>query len=272
MATWDPAQYLRFERERTQPCRDLVARIELSDPRRIADLGCGPGNSTAVLRSRWPRAEVVGIDRSPEMLATARPSDPSVRWVEADAATWSPEAPVDLLFSNAALQWLPDHEHQFPRLLRLVAPGGAFAAQMPANVDEPYQRAAARLSESPTWAPYLGRLTADFDLDGPQRYFDRLAPHAARIELWDTRYVHVLEGPEAVVEWTTGTGLRPWLAALPDDAHRERFLAEYRAEIRREYPARSGGRVLFPFLRRFVVAYRERVGRAAPRSIARPQG
>lgn len=256
MATWDPAQYLRFERERTQPCRDLVTRIELAPPHRIVDLGCGPGNSTAVLRARWPTSEIVGVDRSAEMLTAARRTDPTVRWVEADAASWTPDAPVDLLFSNAALQWVPDHARQFPRLFASVAPGGAFALQMPANTDEPYQRAAVRLSASPTWSRFLGSLDLDFETEGPEFYFDRLAPLAGRIDLWDTRYVHVLAGPDEVVEWTVGTGLRPYLAALPDDAHRERFLAEYRAEIRREYPARSGGRVLFPFLRRFVVAYR----------------
>jgi trans-aconitate 2-methyltransferase len=256
MAAWDPAQYLRFERERTQPCRDLVARIDLADPARIVDLGCGPGNSTAVLRGRWPQAEVVGVDRSAEMLATARRSDPTVSWVEADAATWSPDRPVDLLFSNAALQWVPDHDRQFPRLLGLVAPGGALAVQMPANTDEPYQRAAARLSASPSWRPLLTNLGLDFETDPPDVYFDRLAPLARRIDLWDTRYVHVLDRPEDIVEWTTGTGLRPLLAALPDAAHRERFLEEYRAEIRREYPTHAEGRVLFPFLRRFIVAYR----------------
>jgi trans-aconitate 2-methyltransferase len=256
MAAWDPAQYLRFERERTQPCRDLVARIELTDPKRIVDLGCGPGNSTAVLRARWPKAEVVGVDRSTEMLANARRSDPTVRWVEADASTWAPDEPVDLLFSNAALQWLPDHDHLFPRLMRLVAPGGAFAVQMPANTDEPYQLAAARLSASAAWSPFLQNLDLDFETDPPQFYFDHLAPTARRVDLWDTRYVHVLASPDDVVEWIVGTGLRPVLAALPDEAHRERFLTEYRAEIRRVYPAHSGGRVLFPFLRRFFVAYR----------------
>ncbi len=256
MATWDPAQYLRFERERTQAGRDLVARIELSEPHRIVDLGCGPGNSTAVLRTRWPGAEIVGVDRSAEMLAAARRTDATVRWVEADAASWTPDAPVDLLFSNAALQWVPDHERQFPRLFARVAPGGAFAVQMPANTDEPYQRAVDRLCALPTWSRFLGALDADFGTAGPEFYFDRLAPLAGRIDLWDTRYVHVLAGPDEVVEWTVGTGLRPYLAALPDDVHRERFLTEYRAEIRREYPARSGGRVLFPFLRRFVIAYR----------------
>jgi len=256
MAAWDPARYLEFERERTQPCRDLVARIEGGPFRRVVDLGCGPGNSTAVLRARWSDAEILGVDRSPEMLAVARRSDPTVRWVEADIGGWSSDAPVDLLFSNAALQWLPDHRTLFPRLLGLVAPGGAFAVQMPANETEPYQRAFARLSERSDWRAFHEPERHGFDVLPLSDYYDRLAPLARRLDLWDTEYVHVLPGPDAVVAWTTGTGLRPWLAALPDEAHRTRFLEQYAREVANEYPARPDGRVLFPFHRRFLVAYR----------------
>lgn len=256
MAAWDPAQYLRFERERTQPCRDLVARIEGGPYRRIADLGCGPGNSTAVLRARWPEAEVTGVDSSPAMLETARRSDATVRWIEADLATWAPDRPFDLVFSNAALHWLPDHAALFPRLFGYVAEGGAFAVQMPANVDEPYQRAFARLTEGPDWRRYRERNFTEFDIGSPGFYYDRLRPTARRVDLWDTIYGHVLDGPEALVAWTTGTGLRPWMSALPDDATRERFLREYGRELAHGYPPLSDGRVLFPFRRRFLIAYR----------------
>jgi trans-aconitate 2-methyltransferase len=256
MAAWDPKQYLKFESERTQPCRDLVARIELETPRRIVDLGCGPGNSTAVLHARWPSAALVGIDRSTEMLEVARRSPVPARWEEADAATWTSDAPVDLLFSNAALQWLPDHGRQLPRLLGQVASGGAFAVQMPANTDQPFQQVADRLRLGSSWRPFVRPDAPGIGIGSASEYYDILAPHARRVELWDTRYVHVLPGPEAVVEWTIGTGMRPWLAGLPDDAHRSRFLAEYRAGIEAEYPSRADGRVLFPFDRRFFVAYR----------------
>jgi trans-aconitate 2-methyltransferase len=256
MAAWDPAQYLRFERERTQPCRDLVARIELEAPRRIVDLGCGPGNSTAVLRARWPTADLTGVDRSGEMLEVARRSDPRVSWVAGDIGRWTANPPADLLFSNAALHWLPDHAQQFPRLFAQVAPNGAFAVQMPANDGAPYQRAADRVFASPEWRSCFPPEDRDVALAAPEFYHDLLAPLAHRIDLWDTRYVHVLPDANAVVEWTKGTGLRPALARLPDDAHRERFLAQYGREVARAYPPRPDGQVLFPFLRRFLIAYR----------------
>jgi trans-aconitate 2-methyltransferase len=256
MAAWDPAQYLRFERERTQPCRDLVARVELADPRRIVDLGCGPGNSTSVLRARWPSAQVTGVDRSAEMLSVARGHDPAVQWVAADIDRWTSDAPVDLLFSNAALHWVPDHAHQFPRLFAQVAPGGAFAVQMPANDREPYQLAADRLRASGEWREFFPPDPADRPLAAPEFYHDVLAPLARRVDQWDTRYLHVFPSPADIVEWTLGTGLRPTLARLPDDAQRDRFLAEYRREVARAYAPRPDGQVLFPFLRRFLIAYR----------------
>ncbi len=256
MAAWDAAQYLRFERERTQPCRDLVSRIELADPRRIVDLGCGPGTSTAVLRARWPAAEVTGVDRSEEMLRVARHSDTAVTWVTGDIGGWAADRPFDLVLSNAALHWVPDHAELFPRLLAQVAPGGALATQMPANDAAPFQVAADRLRAEIEWRPFFPPGPTLPPLAGPEFYHDLLAPLARRVEQWDTRYVHVLAGPDDIVEWTLGAGLRPWLARLPDDATRERFLGEYRRAIAREYPPRADGRVLFPFLRRFLIAYR----------------
>ncbi len=255
-SSWDARLYLRFERERTRPSQDLVDRIELRHPRRIVDLGCGPGNSTAVLRARWPRARCTGVDRSEEMLAAARKSDPEVRWVLADLRSWRPSAPVDLLFSNAALQWVPGHRTLFPRLLRHLRPGGALAVQMPANTDEPYQRAAERVQRRSPWRRFSTGPSIGSGVAPLAAYFDLLAPRASRVELWETRYVHVLPGPEAVVDWTRGTGLRPWLARLSDEPTRRRFLAEYLREVRRAYPRQRDGAVLFPFLRRFVVAYR----------------
>lgn len=251
---WDPARYLRFEQERTLPSRDLVSRIDLPGPRRLVDLGCGPGNSTAVLRARWPDAECTGVDSSAEMLAQARRSDPNVRWVQGDLRTWAPEAPVELVFSNAALHWVPDHATVVPRLLRCLEPGGALAVQMPANTEEPYQEAALRVRRRPPWSELPGR--GPLEVGSLAFYYDLLAPHASRVDLWDTTYVHVFPGTEAIVEWTRGTGLRPWLSQLPGDAERERFLSEYRAELDSLYPRRPDGQVLFPFLRRFFVAYR----------------
>ena len=254
---WEPARYLRFERERSQPCRDLVARIEVRDPRRVADLGCGPGNSTAILRERWPRAEWVGVDSSPEMLAMARRRGPAARWILGDLRSWRPVAPVDVLLSNAAMHWVPNHAQEFPRLLGLVAAGGALAVQMPANSNEPYLDALTRVQDRAPWSRVAPPTVPDTGLLSAAEYYDVLAPVAREVHLWDTRYYHVLPGPEAIVDWTRGAGLRPWLAALASDDERHRFLAEYLAEVTEVYPRRADGRVLFPFLRRFLIAYRE---------------
>jgi trans-aconitate 2-methyltransferase len=190
------------------------------------------------------------------MLTEARRSEASVQWVREDIGRWSPDRPFDLVFSNAALQWLPDHATLFPRLLRHVAAGGALAVQMPANSGAPYQRAAERVQSRPPWSGFPRGPMPGTGLPLPSDYYDYLSGEARRLELWDTEYVHVLPGAAAVVDWTVGTGLRPWLRGLPDEDHRKRFLEEYGIEIAGAYPAQPSGSVLFPFLRRFVVAYR----------------
>jgi trans-aconitate 2-methyltransferase len=256
-ASWEPSRYLRFGEERGQPCRDLVARIQRDAVQRVVDLGCGPGNSTAVLRARWPEAECFGVDSSTEMLEVARKSDPVVRWVHADIRTWEPTEPVDLLFSNAALHWLPDHEPLFPRLLRLLTSGGVFAVQMPANTSEPYQDVAEELRCRAPWTNLIAGPSSRSDVGESEFYYRILSPLVSRLELWDTRYLHVLDGPEAIVDWTRGAGLKDWLAALPRPADRDRFLCEYLSGVARRYPREPDGKVLFPFLRRFIIAYRK---------------
>lgn len=253
---WEPARYLRFEEERSRPCRDLVARIQLPAAARLADLGCGPGNSTAILRARWPEATCVGVDSSEEMLATARRTDPTVRWVRDDIRSWSPAELFDLVFSNAALQWLDDHATLLPRLFGRLRSPGALAFQMPANEDAPYQRAFEELTHRAAWKDVGSADEGSGGARSPEFYYDLLAGAARSVDLWDTEYAHVLPDPAAIVDWTRGTALRPWLARLADPARRERFLKEYEAAIARAYPRRTDGRVLFPFRRRFVIAYR----------------
>lgn len=258
MAPWDAEQYLLFERERTQPCRDLVHRIELGDPHRIVDLGCGPGTSTAILRERWPNARVVGVDRSSEMLQKARTTDPSGDWTEADLHRWEPDAPCDLVFSNAALHWIPDHARFLARWWRQVAPGGALAFQVPAPGDQRKRWIGAlrAVLGRPSWqAAATGDPTQENVLSLAE-YYEVLHRGSRRVDLWDTEYCHVLPGPRSVVEWTRGTALRPVLDRLKEEEDRARFLSEYAGEIDRVYPRERDGGVLFPFLRRFVVAYR----------------
>ncbi len=141
MPHWDAGQYLHFATERTQPAIDLLARIVVDSPNSVVDLGCGPGNSTALLHERWPDAAIVGLDSSAEMIGAARAAHPNWQWQLGDIASWTPPAPYDVVFANAALQWVPDHGHVFPHLLAQVAPGGAVAVQVPAHLQSPVHQA-----------------------------------------------------------------------------------------------------------------------------------
>ncbi len=253
MPGWKPDQYLKFAAERTQPCRDLVARIAIENPRRVIDLGCGPGNSTEVLAARWPGAKLTGLDSSAEMIARARSLHPDWRWQAGDIAAWTDgEECFDVVFSNAAMQWVPDHARIFPRLLAHVAPGGALAVQMPGN----FEAEAHRLMRAVAAGFPAADGVREWFAHGAEFYYDVLTPLAARVELWSTEYVHVMDGPEGIVEWYSGSGMRPFLDALPTDDERERFKAEYLAAIRDAYSPRPDGRVLFPFRRLFMVADR----------------
>ncbi len=252
MTDWNAAQYLRFEDERTRPAADLLARVGAVEPGLVADIGCGPGNSTELLCRRYPQARVVGVDTAPDMLAAARLRLPGAEFLEADVASWSPEAPCDVLFANAVLQWLPDHARLFRRLMGLLASGGWLAVQMPDNLDEPTHALMRRVAARGPWAARLAGVTRD-SLLAQGAYFDLLRPLARSLDIWRTAYVHVLADSEAVVQWVMGTGLRPYLAPL-SGPEREAFLTEYRSEVAAAYPARPTGEVLLPFPRLFIVA------------------
>ncbi len=256
MPTWNSEQYLKFAAERTQPAVDLAARVRVEAPGRVMDLGCGPGNSTAVLAQRWPGAELTGLDSSPAMIAAAKKDYPHGNWVGGDIGNWAADRAYDVVFSNAALQWVPDHARVLPRLLAQVREGGALAMQVPANMDAPAHALMRDVGAMATWRRYFGKPVREWFVEAVERYYDIMAPHAGRVDLWVTEYQHVMEGPEALVEWYRGTGLRPWLDALPDEETRKRFEADYLAAIRPAYPPRGDGRVLFPFRRLFLVAYR----------------
>lgn len=253
---WDPAIYSAFAQPRLRPALDLMARIDLADARRIVDLGCGTGNVTRILRERWGAADVVGIDSSPEMLETARSNGGGVRYLLSDIARWTEEGgETDILFSNAALHWLGDHETLFPRLLQRVASGGVLAVQMPHNHYAKSHTIMAEAAAAGPWSEVLTPLAGRFPVGDPSFYYDLLAPHAAQIDIWETEYLHVLEGDNPVVTWTKGTALRPLLDAV-EGPWAGGFLAEYAARIRAAYPPSADGRTLFPFRRLFLVVRR----------------
>lgn len=256
MPTWDSDQYLRFAAERTQPSIDLAARIPLESPARIIDLGCGPGNSTAVLARRWPAASLTGLDSSAAMIASARTTSLAATWQIGDIGTWhtAPGAAYDLVFANASLQWVPDHAALLPRLLESVAQGGALAFQMPANFDAPAHRLMRELGASSAWRERFTSPPREWHAGSPEFYYDLLAPRMVALDLWVTEYVHILPDADALVAWYRGTGLRPWLDALPDEEMRSRFLADYGRLVADAYPARPDGRILFPFRRLFAIS------------------
>jgi len=253
MHAWDATQYLRFADERTRPARDLLARLDLAAPRRIIDLGCGPGNSTALLRERWPDAAVTGLDVSPEMLAAARRDHPGLEFVAGDIARWSPSGSYDLVFSNAALQWVGDHQRLLPRLLAAVAAGGALAVQMPRNHDFATHALMRQVAAEGPWRERLAAAREPSPVKPPEFYYDCLAPLSGRVTPWETNYIQVMDGVDAIIAWLHGTGLRPFLARL-DEAERQLFLARYAALLGEAFPARIDGKVLLPYPRLFFIA------------------
>jgi trans-aconitate 2-methyltransferase len=253
MHGWDAGQYLRFADERTRPALDLLARIDLVAPRRIVDLGCGPGNSTALLRQRWPEAKIAGLYSSADMLDAARRDHPGIEFVAGDIAEWSPAAPYDLVFSNAALQWVGDHERLLPRLIDAVAPDGILAVQMPRNHDFATHALMRQVAAEGPWRDRLAGARDPSPVRPPEFYYDCLAPKSRRIVLWETNYIQIMDGIDAIIAWLHGTGLRPFLARL-DEPEQKLFLDRYAALLAGAFPARSDGKVLLPYPRLFFIA------------------
>ncbi|MEM7147508.1 MAG: methyltransferase domain-containing protein [Verrucomicrobiota bacterium] len=256
MAGWDADHYLKFGDERTRPVEELVRRIELEAPARIVDLGCGPGNSTAVLRGRWPEASIVGVDSSEAMLAAAREVYPEAVWELGDMVTWGGDRRFDLVFSNAALQWVQDQEAVLARLFSMVDQGGVLAFQIPCNMFSKLRVMVREISEDAAWTDRMEGARTALRMEEPSFYYDVLAGAGARIDLWETEYHHVMPESGAIVEWIASTGLRPFLEALEEEGERERFTGMLRERVKEGYPERADGKVLFPFRRLFVVGYR----------------
>jgi trans-aconitate 2-methyltransferase len=251
--SWHPERYLAFNDHRTRPAADLLARVPLVAPERVVDLGCGPGNSTALLAARWPHATVVGVDSSPSMLDKAHASGIQADWLQADIADWAPDAPVDLLFSNAALHWLPDHGALLPRLMSHLRPGGVLAVQMPRNFEAASHVILRELAAQEPWVRHLNGTLRPEPVAPPAWYHDLLAPYAAALDIWQIEYLQVLSGEDPVLRWVEATSLRPVLEALDEAAA---FKEAYGARLREAYPRRPDGTTLFPFLRLFLVAKR----------------
>lgn len=256
MTAWNAAHYLKYGDERTRPAADLAARIQLAAPRKIVDLGCGPGNSTQVLRQRWPQADVLGVDQALEMIESAQKAFPEQTWLVADAAQWTPAETIDLVYSNAALQWIPDHESLMPRLLSLVASGGALAFQIPSGTFAKVRTLTHEVSHDPAWTEQMAAARSALTMESPSFYYDILSRLASSLDIWETEYHHVMDSPASIIDWMSSTGLRPFLAGLTNESQRNDFLAQLLQRVRESYELRADGKVLFPFRRTFVIAYR----------------
>jgi trans-aconitate 2-methyltransferase len=256
MSDWDPESYLRFANERTQPSIDLVSRIRLESPRAVIDIGCGPGNSTQALRRRWPKCDILGLDYSEAMIAKARLDYPNERWMVGDAAKFDAKERYDLVFSNATLQWIPRHEELLPRLFSGAAKGGALAAQIPMFRSMPINIAIETVAGRSEWRQYTASCAGQFTYHDAGFYYGILAGLSEKVDLWETSYVHVLDSYEALIDFCRSTALKPYLERLPSDEARERFEDELLAECKRRYSLQGNGKLLFPFDRLFIMAYK----------------
>jgi trans-aconitate 2-methyltransferase len=252
---WNPEQYLKFAQPRLRPALELLARVHCESPGEVCDLGCGTGNVTRLLAERWPEASITGVDTSAEMLAQARKALPQLTWTQESLDRFRAARALDLIYSNAALHWLPDHQRLLPALLAQLAPGGVLAVQMPRNFAAPSHTSIADTVRAGSWRSKLEPLLRETPVLTPEAYFDLLAPHAHQIEIWETEYLQVLDGEDPVKEWTKGTWLTQFLDAL-QEPERSHFERDYALRVRDAYPRRADGKTLFPFKRLFLIAQR----------------
>lgn len=252
MTTWEPQTYLKYAEVRFRAGLDLIARIPKADYRVIYDLGCGTGHLTRILAEAFPGASVSGIDSSPDMLAEARREFPAMSWSQADIAAWRPAVPPEVIYSNAALHWVPAHETLFPSLLQMLHPGGVLAVQMPRHFESPSHLSLKELVLESKWRARLEPLLIA-PVPSPEIYWQWLSPHASSLDVWETIYLQILDGKDPVVNFMRGTALRPFLTALPEkDA--AQFVAAFAERMAVAYPPQPNGQTLFPFRRLFLVA------------------
>jgi len=254
MNKWNPDLYLKYEDERTQPVYDLISKINITNPENIIDIGCGPGNSTRILRERWPAAHITGLDSSSEMIEKARSRFPQGDWLLADAAEWHPAKEYSIVFSNAALQWLPHQERLIKVLFGCLQTQGVLAVQVPANSESPLHKALLRVSKRKEWKESMVGCDRLLTYHDAGFYYDQLTALTDKVVIWQQIYYHVLDNHQGLIDWYASTGMKSYLEKLTNDTLRLAFQAEVLEECRLNYPVQANDKILFPFQRLFFVA------------------
>lgn len=254
MVKWNSNQYLKFKNERTQPSIDLVNRISVIDSKKILDMGCGPGNSTQVLKERFPNAHILGVDNSKEMIETAKNELPDLDFDICDASKELSKLSddFDIVFSNACIQWVPDHPKLIKEMFGLLRKGGELAVQIPMNYNEPIHKIIGEVSENEKWKSYFDNPRIFYTLSQSE-YFDLLSEITQDFCIWETVYCHRLKSHEAIMEWYRGTGLRPYLSVLSEEKKKE-FEKDIFDRLVQEYKAQKNGEIIFRFPRFFFIA------------------
>ena len=256
MSDWNSDEYLLFKEERTMPAKDLADKILKHDPENILDLGCGPGNSTNVIFYRFPGAKILGLDKSTNMIEAAENTYPNLNFKQFDLNKDLSflNGSMDILFSNACLQWLPDHRALIPRLLDLLKEDGVLAVQVPNNFDEPIHKLIRKVISTEKWNKLINETRA-LNVLSAEKYYEILCEKCTKVDMWETNYYHVLNSAEDILNWYRSTGLKPYLDVLDEDAKKD-FEEDILKEIKENYPLQKDGKVIFKFPRLFFIAYK----------------
>ena len=254
MNDWNPELYLKFDKERTQPSIDLVSRISCENPDKIVDIGCGPGNSTQILHHRWPNADIVGVDNSPAMIKKVSTDYPNQSWLLFDAGKDSMDEKFDIIFSNATIQWIPNHEELIKRFSNQLNDRGVLAVQLPLFFDMPLGKAISKIAEQPGWESATKGVNELFTIHDALFYYNQLSKYFSKIDIWTTDYYHVMNSHHAILEMIKPTGLKPYLERLENEYDKFELEKYVLGKISDDYPLQEDGKVLFPFKRQFFVA------------------
>jgi len=253
---WNPELYLKYRNERTQPSIDLIGKIEIGfQPKSILDIGCGPGNSSQAILQRWPNAMLTGIDNSVNMIEKAKTSYPNNIWIVADASKYTSNTKYDIVFSNATIQWIPNHEDLFNKLFNLTNNGGVLAIQVPRFNEMPLATAIQKVANKEIWKEATKGCSELFTYHDDKYYYDLMSSDYKSVDFWQTDYIHILESQHSIIEWIRSTGIKPYLDCLKDE-EKPLFENELLTEIKQSYTVQNNGKVLFPFKRLFMIGYK----------------